>query len=175
MRIAFSLFGTVSTAGRSAAADIVVTASAADHQEQALTDADGAYRIRGLKPGAVYTVEVRPDPLRGGARPGPLRRQWTLYARGAATRPSQVRPDGANAAAVRFAHPASGHQVTIGHADVRSGADFVVVPRRDTITVAARIVNAPWDRVAAAKVTSGPLLCPCPRTTRVTVARPGMR
>jgi len=71
VRTAFSVFGTVTTAGGAPMADVVVTAAAGDHQEQALTDGEGKYRVRGLKPGAEYHVEVGRTRSVRGPRGGP--------------------------------------------------------------------------------------------------------
>lgn len=62
-RVAFSVFGLVSTLNGEPFADVVVEARAEErcgqHQEEATTEQNGQYRIRGLQPGCKYTIRVR--------------------------------------------------------------------------------------------------------------------
>lgn len=64
-RVSFSVFGSVNTLNGEPFADVVVEARAEErcgqHQEEATTEPNGQYRIRGLQPGCVYTVRVRTD------------------------------------------------------------------------------------------------------------------
>lgn len=62
-RVAFSVFGSVNSLNGSPFADVVVEARAeercGEHQEEATTELNGQYRIRGLQPGCEYTIRVR--------------------------------------------------------------------------------------------------------------------
>lgn len=57
-RVAFSAFGRVSTITGQPQSRVRVTASSAQHKETAVTDNQGNYRIRGLRPGETYEVTV---------------------------------------------------------------------------------------------------------------------
>lgn len=62
-RVAFSVFGSISSLNDEPFADVVVEARAeercGEHQEESMTEANGQYRIRGLQPGCEYTIRVR--------------------------------------------------------------------------------------------------------------------
>lgn len=62
-RVAFSVFGAITSLNGDAFENVVVEARAdepcAQHQEEATTELNGQYRIRGLQPGCKYTVQVR--------------------------------------------------------------------------------------------------------------------
>lgn len=62
-RVAFSVFGSVTSLNDEPFADVVVEARAEErcgqHQEESTTEANGQYRIRGLQPGCEYTIRVR--------------------------------------------------------------------------------------------------------------------
>lgn len=62
-RVAFSAFGSVNSLNGEPFADVVVEARAEErcgqHQEEATTEPNGQYRIRGLQPGCEYSIRVR--------------------------------------------------------------------------------------------------------------------
>lgn len=62
-RVAFSVFGSVTSLNRDPFADVVVEARAEErcghHQEESTSEINGQYRIRGLQPGCSYTIRVR--------------------------------------------------------------------------------------------------------------------
>lgn len=59
-RIAFSAFGSVTTiTGQPIPKQRVLAISASGHREGGVTDAEGRYRIRGLRPGQEYTLSVQ--------------------------------------------------------------------------------------------------------------------
>lgn len=64
-RIAFSVFGSVSSLNDEPFADVVIEARAEErcgkHQEESVTEVSGQYRIRGLQPGCEYFIRVRSD------------------------------------------------------------------------------------------------------------------
>lgn len=64
-RVSFSVFGSVNTLNGEPFADVIVEARSEDrcgqHQEEATTEPNGQYRIRGLQPGCAYTIRVRTD------------------------------------------------------------------------------------------------------------------
>eukprot|EP01107_Rhizomastix_libera_P005965 TRINITY_DN20072_c0_g1_i1.p1 TRINITY_DN20072_c0_g1~~TRINITY_DN20072_c0_g1_i1.p1 ORF type:complete len:1142 (-),score=355.75 TRINITY_DN20072_c0_g1_i1:22-3447(-) len=59
-RIAFSVFGTVKSLDGRPASGVMVAAKSADQFEEVTTDANGNFRIRGLRPGTSYTVTSVP-------------------------------------------------------------------------------------------------------------------
>lgn len=64
-RVAFSGFGTVTTLNGEPFPNVAVLAVASDecerHQEEAISESNGQYRIRGLHPGCRYTLSVKID------------------------------------------------------------------------------------------------------------------
>lgn len=62
-RVAYSVFGTVSSLNGEPFAQVNIEATASEtcshHQEEATTENNGKYRLRGLNPGCVYTVRVK--------------------------------------------------------------------------------------------------------------------
>lgn len=64
-RVAFSVFGSINSLNGEPFSDVVVEARSEErcgqHQEEATTEANGRYRIRGLQPGCQYTVRIRND------------------------------------------------------------------------------------------------------------------
>lgn len=64
-RVAFSVFGSITSLNGEPISNIVVEARSEDrcgqHQEEAATESNGQYRIRGLQPGCEYTIHVRSD------------------------------------------------------------------------------------------------------------------
>lgn len=64
-RVAFSVFGSITSLNGEPFSNIVVEAKSEDrcgqHQEEAVTEANGQYRIRGLQPSCEYTIQVRSD------------------------------------------------------------------------------------------------------------------
>lgn len=62
-RVAFSVFGAVTSLNDEPFADVVVEARAEErcnrHQEESYTESNGQYRIRGLQPNCEYTIRVR--------------------------------------------------------------------------------------------------------------------
>uniref|UniRef100_A0A1I8P9T7 Uncharacterized protein n=1 Tax=Stomoxys calcitrans TaxID=35570 RepID=A0A1I8P9T7_STOCA len=61
-RVAFSLFGAVTSLNGEPFADVNIEATADEcshHQEEATTEKNGKYRIRGLNPGCEYTIRVK--------------------------------------------------------------------------------------------------------------------
>lgn len=64
-RVSFSVFGSVNTLNGEPFADVIVEARSEDrcgqHQEEATTEPNGQYRIRGLQPGCEYSISVRTD------------------------------------------------------------------------------------------------------------------
>eukprot|EP00976_Prorocentrum_cordatum_P063709 1177192-Prorocentrum_minimum.AAC.1 len=62
-RVAFSVLGRVSTLNGAPEGGLAVEGFSADgHVEEAVTEADGTFRLLGLKPGASYTVRVKDRP-----------------------------------------------------------------------------------------------------------------
>lgn len=64
-RVAFSSFGAVTTLNGEPFGNVAVLATASDacenHQEEAISESNGQYRIRGLLPGCKYVVSVKVD------------------------------------------------------------------------------------------------------------------
>lgn len=64
-RVAFSGFGVVTTLNGEPFPNVAVLATASDecerHQEEAFSESNGQYRIRGLHPGCKYTLKVKID------------------------------------------------------------------------------------------------------------------
>lgn len=64
-RIAFSVFGSVSSLNDEPFADVIIEARAEErcgnHQEESITELSGQYRIRGLQPGCEYFIRVRSE------------------------------------------------------------------------------------------------------------------
>lgn len=62
-RVAFSIFGAITSLNGEPFENVVVEARAeepcAQHQEEGTTESNGQYRIRGLQPGCKYTIQVR--------------------------------------------------------------------------------------------------------------------
>lgn len=58
-RVAFSAFGSVTTiTGQPITKQRVLAVSAAKHRESGVTDSEGRFRIRGLRPGQEYTITL---------------------------------------------------------------------------------------------------------------------
>lgn len=64
-RVSFSVFGAVTSLNGEPFADVIVEARSearcGQHQEEATTEANGQYRIRGLQPNCEYTIRVRTE------------------------------------------------------------------------------------------------------------------
>lgn len=64
-RVAFSIFGSVSSLNDEPFSDIIVEARSEErcghHQEESMTETTGKFRIRGLQPGCEYTIRVRSE------------------------------------------------------------------------------------------------------------------
>lgn len=64
-RVAYSVMGTVRTLNGEPFANAIIETSAEEpcthHQEEATTETNGMYRIRGLQPGCEYTVRFKSD------------------------------------------------------------------------------------------------------------------
>lgn len=62
-RVAYSIFGTVKTLNGEPFANVVVETNAVEpceqHQEEATSELNGSFRVRGLQPGCEYTVRVK--------------------------------------------------------------------------------------------------------------------
>lgn len=62
-RVAYSVFGAINSLNGEPFGNVVVEASAdepcAQHQEEATTELNGQYRVRGLQPGCHYSIRVR--------------------------------------------------------------------------------------------------------------------
>ena len=57
-RVAYSVFGRVTTITGQPQSKVRVVATAGTHKEVAFTDAQGSYRIRGLHPATTYSITV---------------------------------------------------------------------------------------------------------------------